>query len=300
MKSLPQLRRVFSLAGTVLVFAAVLVVLALQAPSRNASVQADAGKEDARRNWPLFGGSVSRDLVNLAEKDMPTQWQVGKKEKNIKWSVRLGNKAYGGPIVAGGKIYVGTNNGGRRDPNVKGDKGIMMCFRESDGEFLWQAVHDKLLAGRVNDWPEEGICSSPVVEGDRLYYVSNRCEVICADVEGMANGNQGVTDETYKGPKDADILWRLDMIGRLGVFPHNLAVCSPLVVGDTSVRHHGQWRGRGPHRHPQARSAQLLGHQQEERRGAVERQRPDAEPGRGAEGRRRKWTSKSSSTRASC
>src|SRR5262249_30693533 len=26
--------------------------------------------------------------------------------------------------------------------------------------------------------------------------------------------------------------WKLDMIGKLGVFPHNLAVCSPLVVGD--------------------------------------------------------------------
>ena len=74
-----------------------------------------------------------------------------------------------------------------------------MCFRESDGKFLWQAVHDKLAAGRVNDWPEEGICSSPFVEGNRLYYVSNRCEVICADTEGFLDGkNDGVQDENYK------------------------------------------------------------------------------------------------------
>jgi outer membrane protein assembly factor BamB len=234
MKSLPQLRRVFSLAGTVLVFSVVLGALALQSPPRDASsALADAGKDDARHSWPLFGGSVSRDLVNLVEKDMPTSWDVKKgKEKNIKWSTQLGDKAYGGPIVAGGKIYVGTNNGRPRNPEIKGDKGIVMCFRESDGEFLWQAVHDKLEAGRVNDWPGEGICSSPVVEGDRLYYVSNRAEVICADVEGMANGNQGVTDEKYKGPKDEDVIWRLDMIGQLGVFPHNLAVCSPLIAGD--------------------------------------------------------------------
>ena len=30
-----------------------------------------------------------------------------------------------------------------------------MAFRESDGEFLWQA-HDKLAAGRANDWPYQG------------------------------------------------------------------------------------------------------------------------------------------------
>jgi outer membrane protein assembly factor BamB len=224
------LRRWLLLGLTTAVFAAVLAVVALQGPRDSA--QADAAKNE-RGGWPLFGGSVSRNLVNLIDKDVPTTWNTRKdQEKNVKWSVPLGSKAYGGPIVAGGKIFIGTNNNFPRDPSIKGDKGVLMCFRESDGEFLWQAVHDKLEAGRVNDWPEEGICSSPIVEGNRLWYVSNRCEVICADVEGMANGNQGVQDEKYKGPRDADVLWRLDMIGQLNVFPHNLAVCSPLIVGD--------------------------------------------------------------------
>src|SRR5262249_8223292 len=80
-------------------------------------------------------------------------------------------------------------------------------------------VYDKLAAGRVNDWPDEGICSSPVVEGDRLYFVNNRAEVVCAEVAGA-------------GGKSKD-LWTYDMIGKQGVFPHNLAVCSPLAVGDT-------------------------------------------------------------------
>ena len=49
-----------------------------------------------------------------------------------------------------------------------GDKGVLMCFNESDGQVPLAGRHDKLEAGRVNDWPDEGICSSPVVEGDRL------------------------------------------------------------------------------------------------------------------------------------
>ncbi len=232
MKSSPASVRWLSALATVTVFGAVLGALALQKSAPPASAREEKGG-GARRAWPLFGGSVSRNLVNLTERDLPTSWNTNPgSEKNIKWVANLGSKAYGGPIVSGGKIFVGTNNNLPRNPDIHGDKGVLMCFREETGEFLWQAVSDKLPAGRVNDWPEEGICSSPVVEGNRLYYVSNRCEVICADTEGMADGNQGVTDEQYHGKTDADIIWRLDMMKELGVFPHNLATCSPLIVGD--------------------------------------------------------------------
>ncbi|HZY90965.1 MAG TPA: PQQ-binding-like beta-propeller repeat protein [Gemmataceae bacterium] len=235
MSKSPALRRWLSVGGTVAVLAAVLAVIACQKSVTDEAAAREAAQQDqAARAWPLFGGSVSRNLVNLVEKDIPTDWDVtADKQKNIKWAADLGSKAYGGPIVAGGKIFIGTNNNKPRNPAVTGDKGILMCFRESDGSFLWQAIHDKLEKGRVNDWPEEGICSSPVVEGDRLYYVSNRCEVVCASTGGLAAGNQGVTDEKYKGKTDADVIWRLDMIGAFNVFPHNLATCSPLIAGDT-------------------------------------------------------------------
>jgi outer membrane protein assembly factor BamB len=236
MKSSRVLRRWVSLIATCGVFALVLGVVAWQKGQESAvaGTARDAAKKDDVHSWPLFGGSVARDLVNLVDKDIPITWDNRKASlKNIKWSVPLGSKAYGGPIVSGGKIFIGTNNNHPRDPAIKGDKGVLMCFREPVGEFLWQSVTDKLPAGRVNDWPEEGICSSPVVEGDRLWYVSNRCEVICATTEGLGAGNRGpFTQEKYKGPKNIDIIWKLDMIGKLNVFPHNLATCSPLIVGD--------------------------------------------------------------------
>ena len=93
-----------------------------------------------------------------------------------------------------------------RDPKITGDKGVLMAFRESDGEFLWQMVHDKLAAGRVNDWPYQGVASSPLVEGDRVYYVSNRAELVCLDTQGFRDKeNDGpVTDEKLTG----EIEWR--------------------------------------------------------------------------------------------
>jgi outer membrane protein assembly factor BamB len=77
------------------------------------------------------------------------------------------------------------------------------------------------------------VCSTPHIQGDTLYYVSNQAHVVAADVDGLADGNDGkVKNEKYTGDQHGDILWSLDMIGELDVFPHNLAAGSPLVVGD--------------------------------------------------------------------
>src|SRR4030095_809669 len=82
------------------------------------------------------------------------------------------------------------------------------------------------------------------VDGDRVYIVSNRCEVLCLDVRGQANGNDGpYKDETkvcvcesdepvQLAPRDADILWRFDMLRDLPVFPHDASNCSVLIHGD--------------------------------------------------------------------
>ena len=183
-------------------------------------------------DWTMWGGKVGRNMVNDVEKNLPAKWDEESGE-NIKWIVELGSQSYGNPVISNGKVFVGSNNEGLKDPKVKGDKGNILCFRETDGKFLWQAIHDKLTAGRVNDWPLQGICSTPAIEGDRLYYVSNRCEVVCADTEGFYDDeNDGIQDEKYKGKDKADIVWTFDMIEELGVFPHNLATSSPIVVGD--------------------------------------------------------------------
>ena len=202
----------------------------------NADALAQAGKE-AGGDWIMYGGTPSRNMVNTSAKGLPTSWETNPKKglKNILWVADLGSKAYGGPIVANGRVFIGTNNENPRDKKLIGplmkdgkpvldkngkqafgpiDHGIVMAFDEKDGKFLWQSVFPKLEGGQVRDWPREGICSSPHIEGDKMYFVSNRCEVVCADV------------------KTGKSIWTLDMIGKLEVFPHNLSDCSPLLVGD--------------------------------------------------------------------
>src|SRR5215210_1266852 len=180
-------------------------------------------------DWPMWGGTPDRNMVSNM-KNPPMAWDVGSK-KNIRWMSAVGSQAYGNPVVAGGMVFIGTNNEGARDPNVKGDKGIVMAFRESDGEFMWQAVHDKLQAGRANDWPFQGICSSPLVDNGVVYYVSNRGELMAVDLDGFRDGtNDGpFKDEKLTREVDADILWKFDMMDELGVMQHNMANASPVV-----------------------------------------------------------------------
>jgi outer membrane protein assembly factor BamB len=168
-------------------------------------------------DWPMWGGTADRNMLSMM-KGIPTTWDV-KAKKNVKWVAQLGSQSYGNPVVAGGQVYAGTNNELVRNPKEGGDRGVLMCFRESDGKFLWQQANEKLPAGRANDWPYQGVCSSPLVEGDRLYYVNNRCELMCLDTHG--NGNGG-----------AKVIWRFDMMEEVGSQPHNMSNSSPVSYGD--------------------------------------------------------------------
>jgi RNA polymerase sigma factor (sigma-70 family) len=168
-------------------------------------------------DWPMFGGTPARNMVNITDRNVPDTFNVAA-GKNIKWQARLGSRSLGGPVVAGGRVFVGTNNVNPRDPQIKGDRGVLMCFEEATGNFLWQAVHTKLESGGINDMPEAGITSTPAVDGDRVYYVSNRATVVCATTAGKEG--------------KADIVWEYDMIKQLNVFPHEKSVPSPLIVGD--------------------------------------------------------------------
>ncbi|UCF37443.1 MAG: PQQ-binding-like beta-propeller repeat protein [Acidobacteriota bacterium] len=181
---------------------------------------------------PTAGGSISRNAVSTIT-GLPTEWDLSE-GRNVKWVVPLGSVTYGTPVVAGGMVFIGTNNQGLRNPSEDGDRGVLMAFREADGEFLWQATSTKLDAGMVNDWPEQGICSTPHVENDRLYYVTSRCEVVCLDTQGFQDGeNDGpFQEEASREAIDADIVWVLDMMKELKVFPHNMTSSSPAVYGD--------------------------------------------------------------------
>ncbi|MEQ1827411.1 MAG: PQQ-binding-like beta-propeller repeat protein [Pirellula sp.] len=186
------------------------------------------------KDWPQWGGSPERNNVPMTG-PLPTKFDV-KTGENIRWSMPLGSETYGNPVIANGKVYVGTNNGNgylKRYP-AEVDLGVLLCFDEKDGKFLWQHSSEKLPTGRVHDWPHQGICCAPLIDGDRCWYVTSRGEVVCMDTEGFHDGeNDGPFNKEPNENKDeGDVVWKLDMMASLGVSQHNMCSCSVTSVGD--------------------------------------------------------------------
>ena len=191
---------------------------------------------------PQWGQRYSRNMVS-GETGLPETFDPAT-GKNIKWVVPLGTQTYSTPVVASGKVLIGTNNDKPRDPRHKGDRGVLLCLDEKDGSLCWQLVVPKLPNPLYMDWPRVGICSPATVEGDRVYIVSNRGEVMCLDLNGQANGNDGpYKDEgrhmTPPGVEplevtktDADIIWLFDMPAEVGIHQHDSAHSSILLHGE--------------------------------------------------------------------
>ena len=205
-------------------------------------------------DWPMWGRSLNRNMAS-PETNLPDDFVIGgfrpgtdqideSESENVKWIAKLGSQAYGNPTVSGGRVYVGTNNDSPRDARIQGDRCVLYCLDEQTGELLWQFNVPKLGTGKVSDWEYLGLCSSAAVEDDRVYVLTNRCEVVCLDVHGMKNGNDGSFQDEGQymaGPgkpplevteTDADLIWVLDMIDECGVFPHNITAGSPVIVDD--------------------------------------------------------------------
>ncbi len=209
-------------------------------------------------DWPQWGGTQARNMVS-DERNLPETFERGRVQgdsidgataENVRWVAKLGMNAYGNPTVAEGKVFVGTDgNSIDGDPRFgKTHVGVVKCFDESDGSLIWQLVIPK----RVHGLPDSvhfglqtcGVCSSPTVDGDRVFVVTSAGDIVCLDIHGLADGNDGPFQEEgqymagHGRPPieltslDADILWRFDPVDELAVCPHDATSCSVLIDGD--------------------------------------------------------------------
>jgi outer membrane protein assembly factor BamB len=170
-------------------------------------------------DWPQWGGGPTRNAVS-PETGAPLEFQFPARDESGKvltpgrglaWQAELGTRTVIPPVVAGGLVWVGTNaREPAGDPPAKTwDGGVLLCFRESDGKLLWRHRTPRLNTSIVEDCPHAAIGSAPLVEGDRLWYTNNRCEVVCLDTAPLKTGRG-----------DPRELWTLDMRKELGVFQH--------------------------------------------------------------------------------
>ena len=188
----------------------------------------------------------------------PVDWDTTT-GRNIVWSVELGNETFGRPVVVGDAVYVGTDNARHMNPAYQEDAGVLMAFQAKDGKFLWQDVAPRVERG-LREFLLPSTTSTPYVEGNRLYYVTAECQLRCLDTQGFRDGenNGPYRDEVFQDNAAADIVWELDMCGRLGVFPHEATHSEVLPVGDLLMVSTSNGQNEGHTRVPSPRAPSLI------------------------------------------
>lgn len=161
-------------------------------------------------DWPMLGRDFTRNPVS-PEKNPPLEWDV-RTGRNIKWRAKLGYNVFADPIVAGGLVWAGTSNENPADPAVEGEAVVLKCFRETDGQLLYQYV-----ASSQRHLPSPplwlGLNSSPLAEGTQLWFTTVHGEVHCLDIEPLR-----------RGERMPNRVWRSDMVQKFNVCPQYRAM----------------------------------------------------------------------------
>ena len=113
----------------------------------------------------------------------------------MKWSAPLGTQCYVTPAISQGKVFIGANDALVDTNRFKKTQGsVLDCLDEATGRRLWRLVIPRLFTkNRLFNYDDMnlGLCSSPTIDGDRVYVVGSRGDVLCLDINGQANGNAG-------------------------------------------------------------------------------------------------------------
>ena len=200
----------------------------------------------AKQPMPLthWGGATSPNMVSNA-RNLPGD---PGKVKPL-WEIKLGSNQYSIPTIDRGRIYLGANDTAvDRSGYQRTGGGAVICVDQATGKLIWRLPIPRYMEGVVAPYHFDqwrcGVCSGPVVDGDRVYVVGSRGEILCLDRNGQANGNDGPFKDELKymdiattsgaklGPTDGDIIWKYNLIPELGVVLHDVCGSTLLLQGD--------------------------------------------------------------------
>ena len=188
----------------------------------------------------------------------PVDWDTTT-GRNIVWSVELGSDTFGRPVVAGDAVYVGTDNARQLNP----------AFQEEAAACSWP--FGRRMAGSFGrTWPREwsAACGSSCCLRRQVRRMSKgtACTTSPPSANSVASTRRvsamartvGRTGKRSQDNAAADIVWELDMCGRLGVFPHEATNSEVLPVGDLLMVSTSNGQNEGHTRVPSPRAPSLI------------------------------------------
>lgn len=174
-----------------------LLIASLLGPAPSGPVRA--------ADWPMLGRDATRNPAS-PEHNAPVDWDVGT-GRNIRWKARLGSVAMADPVVAGGVIWIGSNNRRPWHRQMTNEAATLMAFQAQDGLQVLDYPMPP-LQGPMHRVLTIGLNCSPLIEDNRLWFVTARAEVVAWDLGPMLRG---------EGPPAER--WRRGLIDEFQVYP---------------------------------------------------------------------------------
>ena len=152
-------------------------------------------------DWPQWHGPDRNNLS--ADTGLLKTWSAG--GPKLVWKTSGLGAGYGSIAIKGDQVYVqGTKLG----------QSAVYCVQRADGRLLWNAPIGKMLDQDRGDGPR----STPTLEGDRLYVLTENGDLACID------------------PKSSNGVWHRNILADFRAEnPHWLLSESPLVDGERLI-----------------------------------------------------------------
>ncbi|QDT89952.1 outer membrane protein assembly factor BamB family protein [Gimesia algae] len=143
---------------------------------------------------------------------------LGQDTKAIKWKRKVGD--YCSDVLVGSKqvIIFGNNTLQQQVQNTKVPNGTAVaCFDRKTSQLQWISSF-KRVKFWPSDLPNTSIRTFSHLDDKQLTFISNRSTLVCFDVVGFKNGDDGKIIETRKpDPTKGDLLWEIDLKNELHV-----------------------------------------------------------------------------------
>lgn len=166
-------------------------------------------------DWQMFGRDATRNPVS-PEKNPPLDWDVGsfdpetqrwvRSRKNIRWMADLGHEVYASPVVSDGMVWIGANRERMKDRDDKPAAALLRCYHENNGRLLYEYVSPRIKGNSHRDPAWQGLPCSPGIQGNRLWFFTNRCETVCLDLTPLKQGRG-----------QPRVVWKTDL-QKLGIY----------------------------------------------------------------------------------
>ncbi len=127
----------------------------------------------AGSDWPQWRGP-SRDGVST-EAGLLKEWP--KDGPKLAWKIKIDGVGYSSPAIVGNSLFVSA---AKDDTNGKGE--FVLCLNVKDGSEVWKTEIPDNDKGYLTAWGS-GPRSTPTVDGDCVYSLSARGELVCLNIK---------------------------------------------------------------------------------------------------------------------